>query len=412
MIRLAYNLLIAILSPVWLPWMVSRTKKRKEAPNWAERWGRYQIPPKSSRPRAWIHAVSVGEVIAARPILTALRDKDASIEVVLTTTTSTGHEMARSLLGKTVDYLFYFPIDFSPAVKRAIAAVRPDVVAIMETELWMNFLYFSKRFGSNTMLVNGRVSSRSFERSKRVSFFYKALLSNLDLCLMQTEVDAERISKLGARVVEVFGNSKYDEAVQPETAAIRQGMNALPDKPFIVVGSARGEFEEDFILDALVGIDARILFAPRHVERSYEVLEKAAARGFNAGLRSMNQDDSDLLVLDTYGELASTYAGATVAIIGGGFDNLGGQNIIQPLAVGCPVVCGQNMANFREPFEEAQKANALLVAATPEQLRSMVLKVLKEPELAKSMALAGKKLIESRRGASVRYAQAIAEGVQ
>jgi 3-deoxy-D-manno-octulosonic-acid transferase len=412
MIRVIYNVLIALLAPFWIPWMISRTRKRQNPPNWEERLGNYSIPAKEDRPRVWVHAVSVGEVVAARPILTALKKLSPTIEVILTTTTSTGHEVARSLLGNTVDNLFYFPIDLSFACKRAIASVKPDVVAIMETELWLNFLHFAKRYGARTLIVNGRVSERSFGNSKKIKFYYKAVLSNIDRCLMQTEQDRDRILLLGAQSAEVIGNSKYDEAGTTPTKSLREELSVNPNESVIVVGSARGDFEEDFILDALKNIDARIIFAPRHVERAAVIVDKAKKRGFLPGLRSKAENEAKLLILDTYGELPSAYNGATLAIVGGGFDKLGGQNIIQPLAVGCPVICGPNMANFQEPFQDAIQAGALLVAETPAELAGCIQKLLNEPELRNSMAHAAKALIQSRMGASLLYANAIAEGVQ
>ena len=412
MTRIIYNVLIFLLAPIWVPWMISRARKRQSPPNWEERLGHYNIPPKSDRPRVWVHAVSVGEVVAARPILAALKETDPTIEVVLTTTTSTGHEMAQSLLGNTVDNLHYFPIDLSFACKRAIASVKPDVVAIMETELWLNFLHFAKRYGAKTMIVNGRVSERSFNSSQKIKFFYKAVLRNVDRCLMQTEHDRDRILMLGARSAEVIGNSKYDEAGTTPSKSLREELNMNPNESLIVVGSARGDFEEDFILDALRNIDSRIIFAPRHIERSASIIQKARDRGFQPGLRSKAENKAKLLILDTYGELSSAYSGATLAIVGGGFDKLGGQNIIQPLAAGCPVICGPNMANFQEPFQDAIQAGALSVAKTPAELENCVQKLLSEPELRNSMAEKAKALIQTRRGASLLYAKAIAEGVQ
>lgn len=412
MIRFIYNLLIYVSFPIWFIWMRRRAGRRRESPNWKERWGDYDIPPKGSKRRVWVHAVSVGEVIAARPILSELRKLEPELEVVLTCTTSSGYSLAGGLIGNSVDYLFYFPIDVPYACNRAISRVRPDVVAITETELWMNFFHVAKRSGAKTMIVNGRVSMRSFERARKIRSFYRSILASVDRCLMQTECDAERILQLGASSAEVYGNSKYDE-VQPQSEhSLRETLNIPPDASWIVVGSVRGEFEETFVLDALKGLECHALFAPRHIERAKTILEKARSLGFDAGLRSLGQNEARFLILDTYGELNSAYPGATVAIIGGGFDNLGGQNIMQPMAAGCPVICGRHMSNFREPFDEGRSAGAILVAKTPTELRGCVQSVLNEAELRKRMSEAGRALIDSRRGASLKYARAISEAVR
>ncbi|MCH8274031.1 MAG: 3-deoxy-D-manno-octulosonic acid transferase [Armatimonadetes bacterium] len=408
MIRFIYNLLLFLLAPAWVPWMIWRAKRRREQPVWAERLGRYAISPREDRKRIWVHAVSVGEVVAARPILKELRTRLPEHELVLTCTTSTGYGIAESLKGKLIDHLFYFPVDVPAACTGAMLRVRPSVVAVMETELWMNFLNAAKFAGAKTCLINGRLSDRSFSRARRLRLFYRALLKNVDVCMMQTERDAERIRTLGAERTEVAGNSKYDETGAPErdldwTAELqmREG------ERLIVVGSARGETEEEIVLSALRGLDVRVLFAPRHIERADAIEKRARELGFEVGRRSRGQNQAALVILDTFGELASAYHQAYAAIIGGGFDDLGGQNVIQPLAAGCPVVCGPHMRNFREPFEDAKAAGALLVAKDAPSLRGALGSLLSGPAKRDAMGEAGRRLVESRRGASERYASTI-----
>ena len=193
-----YNILLTLFSPVWVIWMWLRTRARKEQPNWAERTGNYDLKPDKSKARAWIHAVSVGEVIAVMPILAELRAKAPDCEIVLSVTTSSGHQTAREKAQGLYDLLVYFPIDVARFQLAAMQRVQPRVVAIMETELWFNFLWAAKVFDAATLLVNGRISDRSFRRSIRARFFYRALLSRMDRCLMQTQEDADRISALGA----------------------------------------------------------------------------------------------------------------------------------------------------------------------------------------------------------------------
>ncbi|MEO7453319.1 MAG: glycosyltransferase N-terminal domain-containing protein [Fimbriimonadales bacterium] len=408
MVWLLYNVLLIASSPIWVPWMLWRASKRKEKPNWQERTGNYEIPRRQDRKRVWVHAVSVGETIAARPILDALQETLPDHEVVLTTTTSTGQSIARGLVGKLTHFVFYFPIDIFRFCVAAMTRVEPAVVVIMETELWLNFLTAAKMTNAKTCLVNGRISERSFTRARCFHWLYRAVFSKVDSAMMQTEADAERARYLGAKNVSVLGNSKYDEASEPE-AKDWPGILGLGDEKLIVVGSARGEMEERFVIGALRGIDARIVFAPRHPERAESVLAMAQHAGFQAGLRSEGEDSSRFLVLDTLGELASLYPYAHVAVIGGGFDNLGGQNLIQPMASGAPVICGPNMKNFREPYEQGVAAGAVITATTAAELNAGILRVLSDPALRAEMSAVGKRLVEGNTGASRRYAEAITE---
>jgi 3-deoxy-D-manno-octulosonic-acid transferase len=411
MIWFLYNLLLVITAIFWVPWMLLRANKRREKPNWRERTGEYDVPDsfRAGRRRIWIHAVSVGEVMAARPILSELRQQLPGYEIVLTCTTSTGHSVASALVGKSVDRLYYFPIDVPRFCMAALVRVQPSVVAIMETELWLNFLTAAKAIRAKTCIVNGRISDRSYGRSKHVAFFYKTIFGKLDAALMQTATDADRAKSLGASAIQVLGNSKYDEAGDITSRSdwrVELGLGA--NEVLIVVGSARGEDEERLVIAGLRGIDARIVFAPRHIERADDVAEAAAAAGFNVGLRSRGESNAPFLVLDTFGELGGLYGYADLAIVGGGFSPLGGQNIIQPMAAGCPVICGPHMKNFREPFEEGLAAGALRVASTPEELQEAVRALLADEGLRATMGAAGKALVDRNRGASARYAKEIA----
>lgn len=401
MTRFVYNLLIVFLIPFWYLWMVWRVKKRANSPDWNQRWGNYPEIVGSPTNRIWIHAVSVGEVFAAKPILMHLKTLLPDAAIILTTTTSTGNEVATSLVGNSIDQLLYLPIDVPWATKKAFKKVSPKVFAVMETELWLNCLHESKNVLAKNFVLNARLSDGSYQSAKKIKIFYRALFSLTDKILAQTPVDAERFKMLGGKNVEVFGNSKFDEPIPTET-------NLSIEPGYIIVGSARGEIEEDFLIDALAGISERIVFAPRHIERCSAIQEKAKAKGFETGLRSREEWNVQFLILDSFGELSGLYENAKVAVIGGGFDNLGGQNFIQPLSVGCPVICGPNMKNFRDPFQMAIEAGALLVADTPGNLRSQLEVLLSDAALRQRMGTMGKKLVEQNRGAAERYALAIA----
>lgn len=409
-----YNFLITMTAPIWVPLIWWRARKRQEKPNWKERYGDYSLDLDRARPVIWLHAVSVGEVVAAIPVLKALREKDQSAQLVMSVTTSTGHQTARdrALAPGLADHLVYFPIDVARFMWMATWRVRPHAVAIFETELWLNFLHFSKQSGATTLLVNGRISDRSFRRSRWVRFYYQTLMEKLDRALMQTQADAERIRAFGAKSIEVFGNTKFDEAVTPsaeERAQWRAEIGAGPEDFVVVVGSTRGAIEETFVLEALSQLirpGIRIVHAPRHVEGADD-LERRIVAAVGAVARRSRGEKGQYLLLDTYGELSGVYAAADVAVVGGGFERLGGQNLIQPLACGIPVIHGPHMHNFRDVADAASRAGATGIVSTSTELFETLSALVSNPERRSQMGNAGRELVEANRGASGRYAEAI-----
>jgi len=428
-----YNILMFPAALIWVPWMLIRTRKRAEGVNWRERLGDYsgvKIP--KDQPAVWIHAVSVGEVMAALPILRQVKALLPEHHVVLSVTTSSGHRTAREHAADAYDTLVYFPIDILRYQMGAMLRVRPDVVAVMETELWFNFFWSAQRLNVPTMLINGRISDRSFPRSMKVRFFYKALLANVDQCLMQTETDRERILALGAKNAEVYGNCKFDQAaegldVDPELWREMLGLDEhalIVDettpasepvhidrqarRPVVVIGSTRSELEERLVSEALEGLDISVVWAPRHIERADQVAAQMVDSFGSCSRRSLAERGRYVL-LDTYGELSKTYAVADVVIIGGGFDNLGGQNLLQPLAHGKPVLHGPHMQNFKEVTAAALKLGASRECADARELRAAVVELIGAPEVREKMGHAGRAFVEANEGASRRYAQAIAD---
>lgn len=406
---LLYNILLTLLSPIWVPWMWIRVRARKEPPHWAERFGDYELPP-ARGPRLWFHAVSVGEVVAATTILEQVRAVLPNHEIVLSVTTSSGYRTAEEKAAGLFDHLVYFPIDVARFQMAAMQRVRPEVVAIMETELWMNFLWAAKVFDARTLLINGRISDRSFRRSRRVRFFYRTLLAKMDRRLMQSEEDARRIRALGASDAEVLGNCKFDQALKgldADPAHWRAELGLSDARPVIVVGSIRSE-EFSFLAEAIreVGDRPQWIIAPRHVEKAEALVQ---AIGQPCARRSRNEKGSDRLILDSYGELDLVYAVADVAIVGGGFANLGGQNLLQPLGHGKPVLHGPHMHNFRDVAALATRAGASRTCATPAELVTALSRLLADSGERERMGEAAAQLVRANAGASRRYAEAIAD---
>mgnify|MGYP001068986264 FL=1 len=409
-----YNILIILFAPIWAPWMWWRAWKRGEQPDWKERQGMYQLPTRKDGKRVWVHAVSVGEVVASMPILREVKKLLPDYEIVLSVTTSSGHQTARQKASDLYDHLVYFPIDVARFQLAAMQRVRPSVIAVMETELWFNFLWAAETFEARTLLINGRISDRSFPRSKKIGFFYPPLLKFLNRALMQTKVDADRIRELGAQNVEVLGNCKFDQAVEgldADPAQWRKELGLVEGKPILVIGSTRGAEEENFVLDAVekVGLDRiQVVHAPRHMESIPDLAKNVEKRFGTVALRS-KKENGPYLLLDTYGELSKVYSVADLVVIGGGFSNLGGQNLIQPLAHGKPVIHGPHMQNFRDAAESALHAGATVVCSDPDQLAATLQSLLGDAERRQKMSDAAKALVDASLGASARYARAIAD---
>lgn len=409
---IVYNLLMTLLSPFWVPWMLIRVRRRKEQVNWEERSGVFRFRPDPDRKRLWFHAVSVGEVIASKPILAQLKSLNPDLWVVLTVTTSSGHRTAREQLVGLYDHLAYMPIDVPRFQLRAMATVRPHAVAIMETELWLNLLWAAKTLGAKTLLVNGRISDKNFRISRHLRFFYRYVFRWMDRVLAQSEADAERLAYLGAKSPEVLGNTKFDQALDSlaaDSALVRAEFGIPEGRRVVVVGSTRSELEEQWVVQAIKGIglhNLSVIHAPRHIERAAPLGALVESVFGSVAYRSKGEE-GDYLILDTYGELGRAYAAADVVIVGGGFDQFGGQNILQPMALGKPVIHGCHMQNFRSAAAEAAAAGATRICDSPEELGSTLAELLSDMHIRIRMGEAAETLVRANVGAARRYAEAI-----
>lgn len=409
-----YNLLLVLLLPLWVPWMLWRAAKRRQKVNWAQRTGSYEITLRPGSTRLWVHAVSVGEILAAAPLLRALRKEVADAEIVLSVSTSSGHETAIGLPDGLADHVVYFPIDVPKFVLRALLKVRPHAVLVMESELWMNFLVMSRRIGVKTAVVSGRISDRAFPKMKSARPYYRTLFRYVDRVWTQTDRDRHRFAEVGAAHAETVGNTKFDQAggeAAPDSAEIRVSLGIPLSAPVVVVGSTRGEAEEALVITALRQLRTPgvwVVHAPRHLETAPGLALAVKAAFGSVALRSLGQT-GPYMVLDTYGELARVYAAADVAVVGGAFEDLGGQNILQPLALGKPVVHGPNMQNFRDVADLADRASASVVCADAHSLAYHLDELLGDHHLRETMGAAARDLVERQRGVSDRYAVLVRE---
>lgn len=303
-------------------------------------------PLPAGRPVVWLHAVSVGETLAAQPVWERLR-ATTDITGVITTTTLTGQELARRRL--QAERFAYFPFDLPGACARALRLFAPRVMLYTETELWPNCIIAAHRAGVRQALINGRISDRSWRGYQRWRGLFAEALAVLDWCAMQTETDAERLVALGARpeTVQVVGNTKFDSIALLAQRAPHPLTAGAPS--YWVAGSVHpGEFAA--VLEAHASLRARVklVICPRHPQRAPEVVAAAQARGWSAQCLSQGGAwTADLLVIDTIGDLAGFYAGAQFVFLGGSLIPHGGQNMMEPMVFGVPVLYGPHTHNFR-----------------------------------------------------------------
>jgi len=328
------------------------------------------------------------------------------------------------MVGSLVDAAFYCPFDTPVAVRRTVRQVQPDVFVGLETELWPNLLYHVRQSGARLVLVNGRISDKSFPKYRRLRLLFRWTLRQFDRLMAQTERDAARLQAIGAESVgvTVSGNSKFDEEtprLTPEQLTALRTSLRLPERsPVLVVGSTRTAAEERAVLAAYREArrevpDLGLVHAPRHVDRAGEVVKAMRDAGYSPVLRTeaaTADGEVSQIVLDTFGELASVYAVADVAFIGNSLTPPGGgQNLLQPLAQGKPAVFGRYMANFRDLSALAQDAGVGFPVADERELAQRVVALVQDSSGRATISLKAMELIEANRGAAARYAEAISE---
>ena len=371
---LAYSLLLTLGLLVLLPYFLFQALAHgKYIEGLRQRLGSVQATKDQSRPVVWLHCVSVGETQAARPLVARLRAEFPEHSLVVSTITNTGQNLAHQVFGNQVDAIFYFPFDWRWSVRRALTAINPNVVLIMETELWPNFLSECSSRNIPVALVNGRISRQSFRRYRLARFFLSTVLSHLSLALMQSESDAERIGELGLNRDRILrsGNLKFDVdsiATGTETTeALKNRFGLQEDQPLVLAASTHAP-EERIILESFLELkkkhNVRLIIAPRRPERFHEVAKLLDESGLNWVKRTSAPQSSDsaaeAILLDTIGELPSVYSLATVVFVGGSIVDHGGHNVLEPAARGTCVVTGHYTHNFQAIVHLLNEADAIV----------------------------------------------------
>jgi 3-deoxy-D-manno-octulosonic-acid transferase len=420
-VHIFYSLLLTVGFVLALPWFLWKGRATgKYLRTFRERMGRLPVYLNVDGDRSiWIHAVSVGEVLAARPLLPALRERFPRHRLFVSTTTITGSAVARKSL-RGIDGLFYAPFDFRRPVRKALDVLNPSLLLLVETELWPNLIHEAHRRGTRIALVNGRISARSFRRYRIARRLLAAVLGDVDLFLMQGEPHSERVRTLGAPAerVQVTGNLKFD-AVEPERLPERvvRLLQAGPDAPApLWVAGSTVAGEEELVLRAFHRVRervprARLLLAPRHPERFSAVPGLIEAAGFRclkrSGLDPLAWRDGEVLLLDTLGELAQVYTLAGVVFVGGSLVPSGGHNILEPAVAGKPVLVGPHMENFQEIADQFRAEAALVQVGSVEELAEEVVALLLDGERRRRLGDRARDLVARNRGAVQRTADAL-----
>jgi 3-deoxy-D-manno-octulosonic-acid transferase len=412
LLNFAYLFLLTVATP-WIAWQAWRTGKYR-AGSGAKFFGR--VPPRADNsPCLWLHAVSVGEVNLAAATLERFAARSPNWQIVVSTTTKAGYELA---VRKYADRFLvcYCPLDFSWAVRTAMQRIRPTLLVLAELELWPNLILEARRRDVPVAIINGRLSDRSFRGYRRFRPLVAPLLRQLDRIAAQDQQTADRFLALGAdpHTVLVTGSLKYDGAIterrHPRVETLRKLAGIAEGDPVWLAGSTQApeEVHAIDIYQKLVGTwpQLRLILAPRHPERFEEaarLLDRSGLRWERrtalGGEQGRGEGAAPVLLVDVIGELAAWWGTATIGFVGGSFGNRGGQNMIEPAALGVATCFGPNTWNFRDITTQLLRVDGARRVATVEELESFVRRVLQEPAWGSALGARGRSFVLSQQGA-------------
>jgi 3-deoxy-D-manno-octulosonic-acid transferase len=408
---LLYSALLAIGLLLGLPyWLFQMVRHGKYRHGLRQRLG--AVPERirsSSQPSIWVHAVSVGEVLAVSELVRELRSRFPEHRVVISTTTDTGQKLAVTRFG--AENVFYFPIDFRFSMRGYFAALRPHLVVIAETEFWPNFLRMSGEYGARIAVVNARISDRSLPGYRRWKIFLRCVLAGVDLLIAQTGEDARRLAEIGAHSDRIFigGNLKFDVPVPAPPPIVNRIRTALAESaagPVLVCGSTV-DGEELLLLGAFKNVlasypSAVMLLAPRRPERFDEVsglLQQLNVKFSRRSLWAGDPLNGSVLLVDSIGELSSLYALADVAFVGGSLVPRGGHSIIEPAQHGVAIVVGNHTENFRDIVGLFQSRDAVRIVG-PAELPLAFMELLADDGQREALSRNALETLYSQRGAT------------
>jgi 3-deoxy-D-manno-octulosonic-acid transferase len=424
MFHIVYNILsIFLFIPVFL-FNIFRAVRLGWPLAVAERFGfvpRHKLAKIAGRPVIWLHAVSVGEAVAARPLLKALRSRYPHHAIVVSNTTETGKSTATGF--PEVDLCLYFPFDFLPSVRAILHAVRPRIIIIMETEIWPNFSREAARNHIPLVLANGRISDRSFGRYLKFSWFFRPALCCFSAICMQSDTGRERIAAIGAdpEKVRVTGNLKNDipsRQVGEEERSRLRARYAIPDDCCVLTAGSTRDGEELYLIGAYRELAEHVgnlflVLVPRHPERAAVIAVLLESAGLSYRRRTALTDGDTLkcgevLLVDTVGEMMNLYTLSDLAFVGGSLVPIGGHNLLEPASVGVPSVFGPHMANFRDIEALVLQYGAGIQVHAPGELSSTFRTMITSAELRRVLRQNGLKLMRDNGGATERHMDVIA----
>lgn len=371
--------------------------------------GFYDIKLDHNKQTIFFHAVSVGEVNAVEQLIKSTRQAFPDANIVLSTTTKTGQEIAHKKLEKTVDAITYFPFDFFFSVNAFLNSVKPDKIIIAETEIWPDFVYLAKRRNIPVYIVNGRLSPHSYNGYKKFSFFFKPVLAQYKGIFMQTQGDVERILKVGAdpEITKFMGNLKFDIKPTMNAQQITELANSIKlNGARLIVAASTHKGEDEIVLGAFKTLksefpDIKLLLAPRHPERYEKVTQLLEETGMAFGKRSQGDtfENNDIIMLDTMGELMKMFSISHLAFIGGSFSNTGGHNPLEANIWGKPVVSGECVFNFKDIYAYLTQTNAAKLSSSEQELTEDMKKLLSDSDFYKKACEDTHKIFDENSGA-------------
>lgn len=430
-----YSVLFILIVITILPFLMLRMLGSGQFKRFREMWGFLPedvLRRVEGRKCIWVHAVSVGEIVAASPIVQEIAKMMPNQVILLSVTTTTGYEMAKRMIPEAAG-IIHFPLDLPWLVNRLIRRIKPSLFMVVETELWPNFLKAAKRHDVKTMMANGRISDTSFRRYHYLLRIVKDMLDQLDCFCMQSAQDADYIVALGAdpaRVI-VTGNTKFDQPYAEislrQQDELRKMLGLRQAGPIIVAGSTHKGEEELLIAAFKTLLDdfprACMVIAPRQVKRAAEIMDLCQKAAIPAASRTEIIPDEEgqsaasssrrqIVILDTIGELSQVYSIADLVFVGGSLVPKGGHNILEPAAHGKPVLVGPHMFNFKEIYASLSQRGACITVKDKNELSVQMNILLKDPQQWMRMQREALQIIEENKGASVRNARFVKQLVK
>lgn len=434
--RTTYNILFTLVLPLIVLRLLWRALRAPAyARRWAERFGFVSLTPEQAACTGrwiWVHAVSVGESIAAAPMIRKLRAEHPELPIVVTTMTPTGSERVVDMFGDDVSHV-YAPYDHPFAVQRFLKAFRPQLLVIMETELWPNIIHYSKASGARVVVANARLSEKSARGYEKFAKLGKPMLQQIDCIAVQGPNDAERFRRLGVQEqqLRITGSIKFEMDLPDSLAQKTRELRALihreglqGERPVWIAASTRAApgvgksvDEEVKVLAAFQHClkespDLLLILVPRHPERFRSVAALCTDLGLNVVKRSEQREvtaDTHVLLGDSMGEMLAYFSVSAVAFVGGSLVDTGCHNVIEPAALGLPVFVGPSQFNFQAICEQLEEAGALRTVADENELATVIIATLRDAAQCRRMGEAGRQFIAANRGALQRTCNIVLE---